>query len=267
MDGLIAVILLSFIPAFFYSYVLYWLDRYEKEPPGLILATFTWGALVATIGAIIFGLILQVGVLLLTSSEALANVAGAVVFAPLVEESLKGIAVLLVFWIFRNEFDSVLDGIVYAGIVGLGFAATENVLYLYNAFAEEGWGGLIVLFVIRVILGAWGHAVYTAFIGIGVAVARLNKNIAIKLAAPVVGWLLAVLLHAIHNGMAVFLGGTLGMGGIVAMLLIDWTSWAFMFGIIVWAISREKRWIREYLRIEVENGILTPEQYATAQST
>ena len=46
--------------------------------------------------------------------------------APIIEESLKGLAVLLVFLLFRKEFDSILDGIVYAAITALGFAATEN---------------------------------------------------------------------------------------------------------------------------------------------
>jgi hypothetical protein len=162
----------------------------------------------------------------------------------------------------------VLDGIVYAGIVGLGFAATENVLYLFfSGYEEAGWGGLFGLFVIRVILGAWGHAVYTSFIGIGVAIARLNRNILLKIAAPVAGWAIGVFVHALHNGIAVFLGSTLGLGGIVALLLIDWTSWAVMFGIIFWAIFRERKWIRIYLREEVERGVITAAQYQVACST
>ncbi|NJO84721.1 MAG: PrsW family intramembrane metalloprotease, partial [Blastochloris sp.] len=62
-------------------------------------------------------------------------------------------------------------------IVALGFAATENVLYLFfSGYAEDGWGGLFLLFVLRVLLGAWGHAFYTSFIGIGLAMARLNRG-------------------------------------------------------------------------------------------
>jgi RsiW-degrading membrane proteinase PrsW (M82 family) len=264
----VAAVLLSFIPALFYCFILYWLDRYEKEPLKLIIAAFFWGAVVSTIGAIILGLIFEGGIYLLTGSEALTNVAGTVVVAPLVEESLKGFAVLLIFWMFRHEFDSVLDGIVYAGMVGLGFAATENVLYLFFAgYQEEGWVGLIMLFVLRVILGAWGHAVYTAFIGIGVAQSRLSKNAFVSLAAPIIGWMVAVFAHALHNGMAVFLGGMLGLGGLVAMLLIDWLSWALMFAIIVGALNREHHWITRYLREEVERGVISQEQYEVARST
>ncbi len=267
MEAFIVAVLLSFGPAFVYSWFLYWLDRYEKEPHGLILGAFTWGAIVSTIGAIILGGLLQEGVYLLTASEPLAEISGIVLIAPLVEESLKGLAVLLIFWVFKHEFDSVLDGIVYAGIVGLGFAATENVLYLYFlGYLDTGWDGLLALFVLRVLLGAWGHAVYAAFIGVGVALARLSTSWLVKLAAPFLGWVLAVLAHALHNAMAVFLAGSLGLGGYVAMLLIDWASWVVMFLIILGAIAHEKKWITRYLREEVERGLISQEQYNTARS-
>jgi RsiW-degrading membrane proteinase PrsW (M82 family) len=264
----IVAVLLSFIPAFFYSFILYWLDRYEKEPIWLISGAFAWGAFVSTIGALILSIIFQTGIYLFTGSEGLTNVAGAVIIAPLVEESLKGIAVLLVFLIFQQEFDSVLDGIVYAGIVGLGFAATENVLYLFfMGYQEDGLGGMLALFFLRVILGAWGHAVYTSLIGVGVAVARLHHSPLVKVGALFAGWAAAVMLHALHNAMATFLAGALGIGGLAVMLLVDWTSWAFMFGIIVWAIFREGKHIRHYLREEVEQGIISPDQYRVAYST
>jgi RsiW-degrading membrane proteinase PrsW (M82 family) len=265
MAAFVVAIVLSFVPAFFYSWILYWLDRYEREPLLLVAGVFIWGAIISTIGAIILGLIFEGTIFLLTGSEALVNISGSVIIAPLVEESLKGFAVLLVFWLFRHEFDSMLDGMVYGGIVGLGFAATENVLYLLSSYAEEGWSGLFLLFVLRVILGAWGHAVYTSFIGIGIAIARLNRNPLIKLLAPIVGWGIAVLAHALHNAMAVFLATSLG--GIAALFLVDWTSWLVMFGIIVWAIAYERRWIRYYLREEVASGLITRQQYELAQST
>ena len=93
------------------------------------------------------------------------------------EETLKGLAVLVVFLVFRREFDSVLDGIIYAGVAALGFAATENAYYIYTyGYQESGWSGLLSLTFIRVILVGWQHPFYTAFFGIGLAVARLNRN-------------------------------------------------------------------------------------------
>lgn len=266
MGPVLLAIALSFIPAFFYATIVYWLDRFEKEPRRLLVGAFLWGALVATTGAIIFSLIFQAGIFLVTGSELLVELTGATVVAPLVEESLKGLAVLLIFLVFQHEFDSVLDGMVYAAITALGFAATENVLYLLGAYAEGGLGDMLVLFVLRVILGGWGHAVYTAFIGIGLAIARLSPNLLVSLVAPVVGWMIAVATHALHNAMAVFLVGSLGLGGLAATLLVDWMTWAVAFGVVIWEIRRERRWIATYLEEEVAQGTLSQAQYDTARS-
>jgi RsiW-degrading membrane proteinase PrsW (M82 family) len=261
------VVAMSFGPALFYAAIVYWLDRFEKEPLRLLAGAFLWGAVVATIGAIIATTVLQVGLEVFTGNPALAEITGTTLFAPLVEESLKGLAVLIIFLAFPHEFDSVLDGIVYAAITALGFAATENVLYLYfQGYSSEGTTGLVVLFVLRVLLGGWGHAVYTAFIGIGLAVARLRRGWAIKLAAPVLGWGMAVFLHALHNTMATILGAQLGLGGLVATLLVDWMGWGVAFSLVVWAIFRERRWISTYLREEVALGIISADQYRTACS-
>lgn len=260
-------VVLSFGPAFFYASIVYWLDRFEKEPLRLLVGAFLWGAVVATIGAIIATHVLQLGVELITGSAALADLTGTTIFAPLVEESLKGIAVLLIVLVFTHEFDSVLDGIVYAAITALGFAATENVLYLYfQGYATDGLPGMIGLFILRVLFGGWGHAVYTAFIGIGLAVARLQQGWLIKLVAPIFGWSVAVFLHALHNSMATFLGEQMGLSGLLVTLLVDWTGWAVALALVIWAISRERRWLRSYLAEEVQLGVISAEQYQAACS-
>jgi protease PrsW len=258
---------LSFGPALLYASIVYWLDRFEQEPLRLLGGSFLWGAIVATLGALIATSVLQAGVEIVTGSAAVAEITGTTLFAPLVEESLKGIAVLLIFLLFPYEFDSVLDGMVYAAITALGFAATENVLYLYfQGYANQGMPGLIALFVVRVLLGGWGHAVYTSFTGIGLAVARLQRNWAIKLAAPIIGWCVAVFLHALHNGMATLLGTSFGFGGLLATLLVDWMGWAVALGLVFWALFRERYWMRSYLEEEVTLGIISLEQYRTACS-
>ncbi|MBW8012265.1 MAG: PrsW family intramembrane metalloprotease [Chloroflexi bacterium] len=261
---LIAAIILSFIPALIYSWVIYWLDRYEKEPKILLGGVFLWGAIVAAGAAFVVNTVLGVGIYLVSGSEAATEILTSAIVAPLIEESLKGFAVLIVFLIFRREFDSVLDGIVYAGITALGFAATENVLYLYgNAYLEEGWGLLWMLFFLRVIFGAYSHASYTAFTGIGLALARLSNNKLIKIAAPVVGWGIAVFVHSLHNLLAGFVSG---LGGLAAIFLIDWFGWLLMAIVILWALSREQKWIKTQLKDEMQNGLLTPDQYHVAGS-
>lgn len=260
-------VLLSFVPAFCYAWIVYWLDRFEKEPKRLLLGAFLWGAVVATGGAIIWTSVLQLSAVALTGDMALADFTGTTLFAPVVEETLKGLAVTIIFLAFPHEFDSVLDGMVYGAITALGFAATENVLYLFFAgYGEGGYGGLVALFILRVILGGWGHAVYTAFIGVGLAVARLRPAGPLRLIAPLLGWLVAVFLHALHNTMATVLAGSFGLGGLAATLLVDWLGWLGALGLVGWAILRERRWIREYLRDELEQGIISAAQYKVAGS-
>lgn len=262
--GLILSLFLGVIPAFVYAMFVYWLDRYEKEPILLLGGVFIWGAVVAAGGAFILNTLFGVTVFLVTGSETATDLATGSLSAPIVEESLKGFAVLIVFLVFRKEFDSVLDGIVYAGVAALGFAATENSFYIYSyGYQESGMQGIWVLACVRNVLVGWQHPFYTAFIGIGLAVARLNKNMLIKLAAPIAGWGMAMLTHSFHNTFATVVGG---VEGLLLGTAIDWTGWFFMVILIVWAIFREQQYLKQYLKEEIETGVITGSQYSTACS-
>ncbi len=262
--GLLLAFLLSFIPALLCACVVYWIDRYEKEPRLLLGAVFAWGALVATMGSILAQMVLQGGVRLIARSEAAAEFTGLTVIAPLTEESLKGLALLLIFFRLRREFDSVLDGIVYGGVVALGFAATENVLYLYWAgYRQYGQEGLLILFLVRVIMGAWNHPLYTAFTGIGLAVARLSGHAPLRATAPLLGGVLAAVAHALHNSLVALLDPRM----VAVVFLVDWIGWLFMIAIIAAAILHEGRLVRRHLADEVELGTMTQNQYRTAGSS
>lgn len=257
-------ILLGIIPMLLFAFLVYWLDHYEKEPKLLLGGVFAWGAIVAAGGAFLINTLLGTGIYLFTGSETATNLSTSAVIAPIIEESLKGFAVIIVFLFFRREFDSILDGIIYASVAALGFAATENIYYLFNyGYLEDGLGGLLVLAFIRIILVGWQHPFYTAFIGIGLALARLNRNPVIKVIAPVAGWGLAVLTHGLHNTLASLLTGG---GGFLLGSVVDWTGWAMMFGFILWNISREQRYLSLQLREEVTLGNLTLNQYRIACS-
>ncbi|MBI3914603.1 MAG: PrsW family intramembrane metalloprotease [Chloroflexi bacterium] len=263
MLGFLLAISLSFAFAFLYAAIIFWMDRYEQEPKRLLVGVFLWGALIAAFGALISQLVLSAGTLALTRSDAATELLSVSLYAPITEESLKGIAVLLVFLVFRSEFDSVVDGIVYAGITALGFAATENTLYLFSEFLDGGLAGLLHLFFLRVILTGWNHPMYTAFIGIGFAVARLNPSWLVKLSAPAVGWLIAVTIHALHNGLLTILGGAAAC----IVFPLDWLGWLFIFGMLLWAVQHERNWLVKQLKDEIALGVITPEQYRVATSS
>ena len=241
--GLIVSGLIGFASSLLFAYILYWLDRYEKEPLLLLGGVFLWGAVVAAGSAFLINTTLGVGIYVFTGSNFATDMATGSVVAPLVEETLKGLAVLGIFLVFHSEFDSVLDGIIYAGVAALGFAATENTYYIYTyGFQQGGWSGLLSLTIIRVFLVGWQHPFYTAFFGIGLALARLNRNWFVKIFAPVTGLGLAMFTHAFHNTVASLLSGVTGL---VVGAFFDWTGWLFMFAIILWATWREQQTLEE----------------------
>jgi protease PrsW len=256
-------LLLGIFPAVTYAGFVYWLDHYEKEPLPLLGGVFIWGAVVASAGAFLVNTIFGLSIFTLTGSTAAAELSTSTFSAPLVEESLKGLAVLLVFWLARSEFDSILDGIIYAAITALGFSATENAYYIYHyGFSESGFSGALGLAFVRVILVGWQHPFFTSFIGIGFAVARMNNHSSVKIIAPVAGWLVAVFAHAVHN----ILGSLFSGAGFMLGIAIDWTGWLAMFGFIIYLIHRERIWLTQFLNEEVDLGIITSAQFTTACS-
>jgi RsiW-degrading membrane proteinase PrsW (M82 family) len=254
----------GFVPMFLYAAFVNWLDRYEKEPKLLLGAAFVWGVIIAGGGAFILNTAVGIGVYSITGSASTADFSTTSIAAPIIEESLKGLAVLVVFLLFRKEFDSILDGIVYGAITAMGFAAIENVLYIYrNGFQESGWEGFWTLVAIRVLLVGWMHPFFTAFTGIGLAFARLSRNMLVKFIAVPVGYTVAVLLHAFHNTFSSLIGGS---GGFILGLIADYFGYAFMLGFIIWMIIHERNLLKRHLMDEVRSGTITQRQYNTAIS-
>jgi RsiW-degrading membrane proteinase PrsW (M82 family) len=261
--GFTLAVVLSFVPALLCALLLYWVDRYEKEPKRLLGVVFLWGASFAIVIAVVAEVILQTATHVASGSAVLAEATGAVVFAPVTEEILKALAVLLVFARLRSEFDSVLDGVIYAGTVALGFAATENTLYLYSGYIADGGEGLLQLFVLRVVLGIWNHPLYTSFFGIGLALSRLSRRWPVRFLAPLAGLCLAVAVHSLHNSLL-----TVSEGGLLlVVLLLDWLGWTFLATVIILAARSEGRLVARELAEELGAGILSPQQLQTASSS
>jgi protease PrsW len=262
--ALLGAFFFGFVPMFLFAAFVNWLDRYEKEPKLLLGAAFVWGVVIAGGGAYILNTVFGIGLYVLTGSEGAAEFGTTSIVAPIIEEALKGLAVLAVFLMFRKEFDSILDGIVYGAITAMGFAAIENILYIYrNGFQEGGWEGFWTLIVIRVLLVGWMHPFFTAFTGIGLAIARMSRNLLVKIIAVPAGYSVAVLTHAFHNTFSSVIGGS---GGFFLGLLADYVGYAFMLGFIIWMIFHERNILKKHLIEEVNNGSISQGQYNTAIS-
>lgn len=261
--GVLLVLVVGILPMTFYAFVLWWFDRYEKEPLGLLVAAFLWGAIPAIVFSIVAELVLDVPVSYFVEPVA-ANLIGATVVAPIAEEVFKGMALVLLLAFFPQEIDSPLDGIIYGGLVGFGFAAVENVFYFAGTFAESGLGGFILLAVFRAFLFGLNHALFTGLTGLGLALARSARGGLTKIGVSVAGLLAGVTIHGIHNG-SVALGTDLYWPCLVA-LVSDWGGVVVLLGVVMWASVREQRWITSYLADEVEQGTLGLDDYTVIRS-
>ncbi|PWH18281.1 MAG: PrsW family intramembrane metalloprotease [Anaerolineae bacterium] len=249
----------GFVPMVVYAAWVYWLDRYEQEPKRLLGIVFLWGALIAAAGALIFNSIWDAGFYLLTNSERLSALSTYIVSAPIIEEFLKALAVVGIYFRYRHEFDSILDGIVYASIAALGFAATENTLYIYEkGYLASGFSGLVSLILVRVFLVGWQHPFYTAFTGIGLAVARLTRVRIWRILAPLIGFSFAVFTHSMHNLIISIYPSYLTclLGSI-----IDWTGWLAMFTFVLYTVYRERQLLERQLEEEIALGTITETQF------
>jgi protease PrsW len=266
--GLLLSVTAASIPALIYATIVLHLDRYEVEPLRALVACFIWGAVGAILFSLVTGLLFQFAV-----EEALgaqtAEAASVVIGAPLVEESFKGIAVLAVLIFARDEIDSTLDGLVYGALVGVGFAMTENILYLGQAYLEGGLREFGTLVLAREVLGGFGHPAYTAITGaaIGWSRGRYGRGIA-RVVVPILGWALAVALHIAWNGGLVLTTTLMDEdAGLLQPVAVQTAIVIVPAVLVLYAIARmsvrhELRILREELRTEVDRVTITEDEYA-----
>jgi RsiW-degrading membrane proteinase PrsW (M82 family) len=246
------------IPVPLYLVLVLWLDRYESEPGWMLATAFFWGALVAPFFAFLFNTISAVIAGSLAQDEAAGSVFAAVFAAPLFEETGKAVIVFLFFFLKKDEFDGVVDGIVYSALVGLGFAMTENIQYYGKAVAAEGAGGLSLTLFVRGVMAPFSHPFFTSMTGIGLGLARQSNNKAVKIITPIVGLLVAMSMHAIWNGSAALGGGCVFL---LAYALIMFPAFVVVLVVLGLALRREGRIIREFLLPDLERGILNQIEY------
>lgn len=250
--------IVAVLPVPLYVVLVLWLDRYEPEPLWMLAVAFFWGALVAVFFAIIIN---SVGVLLVEEAfnSEVAGFYGLVISAPIVEEGSKALALFILFFWKRDEFDGVLDGIIYAAMVGLGFAMTENIKYYSEAVIESNAAGV---FIVRGLFSPYAHPLFTSMTGIGLGLARQSHNRATKLIMPLAGLALAMILHSGWNASAFF--GRKFQSGALVILTYFMVMVPVFIGVllsVVLALRREGRILSEHLRCDLERGLLSEGEY------
>lgn len=260
-------------PAIAFVMVILSLDRYEHEPLRAVAYAFCWGA----IGAVIFSVIAEAifaGIAVAAAGEAAASALTLIVAAPVIEEAFKGIVLLLLLRYYRHELDSVLDGLVYGAIIGIGFAMTENIGYFIQAYQEDGASGLGELFIFRVVVNGFGHAMYTGVIGatVGWSRSRYRQGTA-RYVAPVLGYGAGVLLHMLWNGGVVAIAALQGDdASLWTVMLVEAPLFVLPPLVILYLVARrggqhELAVMREQLRDEVTLGVLSAAEYDEITST
>lgn len=150
---------------------------------GLMAAAFLWGAVVAAPVA-------ERGVARWQLDP--------VTSAPALEEAMKVVPLVLLA-IGRAR---ALDVLVSGGLVGLGFAATENVHYMTLAVVQGGMAGLARAVYLRGFLEGLNHAVFSGAAAAGIVWARVARTPGLRALALVLGFGAAVGQHALWNGLA-----------------------------------------------------------------
>jgi len=245
------------IPVPLYLMLVLWIDRYESEPLWMLATAFFWGALVAVFIAFLFNTASSLMVAVMAESMEAGQAFGAVISAPIVEETAKALILFILFF-KKDEFDGIVDGIVYAAMAGLGFAMTENIQYYGRAVMEAGGGGLTTVFILRGTLSPFAHPLFTSMTGIGLGLARQSRNTLVTLGMPVLGLLTAISMHAIWNGLVVVFGG---LGFLFAYLVIMVPAFVIVVAVIFLALRREGQVVREFLHTDLQGGRLTKQEY------
>ncbi len=254
--------------------LVYLLDLYEREPIPLLIAAFVWGAVAATTLSAIGNAGWGVVVARIGGPEFAARWTAALT-APFVEEILKGLGVVLIVLIARDEVDDVMDGFVYGALCGLGFAVVEDVFYFVAVFGGDV-GGVLQGFFVRVIAsGLYSHVLYTGLVGmaVGTLITRRDGRPQRDRLGPA----------ALLAGAAV-LGHFLWNSPILEFFPAHpWEGWEWFLIPVATAVkglplllfvvlavrlahARERRWLRAALMSEVEQEAVTPEELSVLES-
>lgn len=243
------------LPLPIYLMIVLWIDRYEAEPYWMLATAFFWGALVAVFFAFVINTASGLAVAMMTEDARAGDTFGAVISAPIVEETSKALILFIFFFWKKDEFDGILDGIVYAGMVGLGFAMTENIQYYGIAVRHERLTATLIL---RGTLAPFSHPLFTSMTGIALGWARQSNSSFIKWVAPPAGLLLAIIMHATWNGSAVIFGG---IGFFVIYFVIMVPVFIATLMAIYFGLRREGNVVRQHLYPDYQCGNLSPHEY------
>lgn len=248
------------LPMVLFLALVWWMDRYDREPIWLIGLTFMWGALGATLLSLVGNTTVHLG-LAAALGEATASTITPVVVAPLIEEPTKAAVLFLV--LLSRHFDNTTDGFVYGAAAGLGFGMTENLLYFWQVAALASWDpgeGLrawATTVGMRTFYSAVLHATASSVVGASLGFARFRRWPARVVVVPL-GFAVAMAIHGLWNGLLTFDKSGGGLDGTLTRLnLVIFPAEALLiFVVFQLTLWTERRGIRRELSAEAAQGTL-----------
>lgn len=237
----------ALLPLPLYVALALWLDRFEPEPRALLATTFLWGASVSVLAAGFFNAL---------ADRFVSPALGSTIAGPAAEELAKGAILVALYRRRPDEFDGVIDGLIYASMVGLGFAFVENIAYYARALADDGAGGLAVTFTLRGVLAPFSHPLFTSMAGLGLGLARQASRPVVRRLAPTLGFVAAIALHGLWNKAA-----SLGCVFFLVYFLVMLPAVAAVLVVAFLALKGEGRTVRTRLAPELASGLVPADEF------
>lgn len=272
LSSIVAALTIPLIPALVINLLVSFIDRYEREPWFLRLAAFLWGAIIAIPPALFIEMRVNNLMQPIWGQNDLLFSIFKGLNAGITEESIKGLGLLLLFMVLRDEFDNVTDGIVYGALIGAGFAMVENFVY----FALYSREFLAFLIVGRVVLGWLSHSTFTICFGAALGYMRHTQVRWRKILIPLLGYLVAVGLHSVFDFVDFFANSivlndptmiTVSMIAIISDYIPPFIAQIGLLYILIKSLAHEAAVIREFLAPEVSNGVVHVDEYALLQNS
>lgn len=237
--------LAAIIPMTIYLILIWRFDKYDREPFGMVLANYLWGAIGAIFLALLGSFFLTAIISFFMKDDTSLGLVGAVAVAPFVEEITKGIFLLIT--VTNRKFDNITDGIVYGGAIGLGFGMTENFMYFVGN--ADNLGSWIAIIIIRTLFSAVMHCVSTATLGAFLGYSKLMSK-GKRIFYAILGLLTAMFIHAAWNSSVSF-QSTAPLGFLFLFITV-----LIFITVFTVSVARERKIIFNELSEEAEKGII-----------
>lgn len=278
VSSIIIALTIPLIPAAGIFMLVNFMDRYEREPWFLRLSAFLWGAIIAIPPALFIEKQADAMInswLTGSASNALLHTIAQGLNAGITEETIKGLGLILLLIALRDEFDNVTDGIVYGALIGAGFAMVENFSY----FAQNANHFLLFLIIGRIVLGWLSHSTFIACFGAALGYIRHTRSRWKQIVIPLAGYLLAVSLHSFFDFVDLQASQIVPPGGassaatnyvliaVIGDYIPPFLAQMGLLYILIKSLAHEAAVIREFLAVEVSNGIVLVNEYTLLQNS